>query len=168
MRGAPGPAGGEHLPRLDVVQRVLVLLQVLQLGGDRDGEHDDALTTAAAAVVVESLLRQTEVDAGQTGPDLQRLESALLSWESLEDAKTAARQEWQDTFDDSQWTDIEWTAVTGAVELTVDSLELEDDYGMPAIGTITVRDALLSADGQDDIAIDEISWTAEIGWIEAG
>ena len=53
--------------------------------------------------MVESLLRQTEVDAGQTGPDLQRLEAALLSWESLEDAKTATWQEWQDTFDDSQW-----------------------------------------------------------------
>ena len=52
VRGAPGPASDEHLPRLDVVQRVLVLLQVLQLGGNREGEHDDALSTATAAVVV--------------------------------------------------------------------------------------------------------------------
>lgn len=73
-----------------------------------------------------------------------------------------------DTFDDSQSTDVEWVAVSGSVALTVDSLGLEDDYGMPATGTITVSEALLSADGQDDITIDEISWSAELGWIEAG
>ena len=31
------------------------------------------------------------------------LEATLLSWERFEEAKTTARQEWQETFSDSQW-----------------------------------------------------------------
>lgn len=133
----------------------------------------DVVFTLSAADGATSLvfrwstdLAEQAVSTGET--QLETVDLAVDGTLLLRSGDDVDQLECTDTFDDSQWTDVEWTAVSGAVELAVDSLELEDDYGMPAIGTITVRDALLSADGQDDITIDEISWTAEIGWIEAG
>lgn len=73
-----------------------------------------------------------------------------------------------DMFFESQVVDVEWSAISGTVALTVDTLELEGGYGMPATGTITVTDAVLTADGEEDVHISDITWSADIGWIEAG
>ena len=73
-----------------------------------------------------------------------------------------------DYFDDTQVVDVEWEAVSGTVELLVETLQTEDDLGMPAPGSVTITDAVLSADGEDDVIIDTLTWSAGVGWIAAG
>jgi uncharacterized protein YheU (UPF0270 family) len=70
-----------------------------------------------------------------------------------------------DTFDDSQVVDVEWTAVSGEVVLTAEPQEGSD---MPALGTITISNAVLSAEGQGDVLIPSLTWEAGVGWIAAG
>jgi len=59
-----------------------------------------------------------------------------------------------------------WSVVSGTAEVTVVSAsehEPWDEY--PGDATLTLSDAVLVADGAEDVIIDSLSWEAWVGWL---
>lgn len=135
-----------------------------------DGGCSDVILTRYAAdgglSLVLSLHDGLAADAVATGA--QQSAAVDLSAEGSLVLRAGSSVTWlecTDTFDDSQVIETEWTAVSGSVALTVAPQEGSD---MPALGTVTITDAVLSADGAEDVAISSMSWSAGVGWVAGG
>lgn len=135
-----------------------------------DGGCSDVILTRYAAdgglSLVLSLHDGLAADAVATGA--QQSATVDLSAEGSLVLRAGSSVTWlecTDTFDDSQIIETEWTAVSGSVALTVAPQEGSD---MPALGTVTITDAVLSADGAEDVAISSMSWSAGVGWVAGG
>ena len=135
------------------------------------GGCSDVVFTLGAADGTRSLVFWLDTDLAQTAvatgqPQSLTIDLSLEGSLSLHEGTEVVGLECTDTFEDTQVVDVTWEAISGTVELEV--LPLEGSDGMPAHGTITLTDAVLSTVGESNLAIESLTWEAGIGWIAAG